>query len=135
MVIYNYCIGREGQTISPVVWNKNFWMEIESLFKMIDQRENIYKGCTKQGIDYIDIRIKKRVLTCYNAYFIQFHDNSNDNLMKKLDDRVRKFNTQLYNDIGNISLFNVYYYVKFWRNHNIIFRSFLAIGSKIKNHL
>lgn len=125
-IIYNYCIGRDGQTISPVIWNKNFWMEIDGLFKMIQQRRALYEGCTQNGADYIDKRIKARTLSCYYAYFLQFSDNTNDHLMKKLDEKIREYDIQLYAYIGSLSLFKLYKYVSIWRKQNKINRPFLS---------
>ena len=48
-VIYKYLVGRDGQTISPDVWNKNFWMELRGVNVMIDQRSNLYDGCSEDG--------------------------------------------------------------------------------------
>lgn len=115
-VIYKYLVGREGQTISPEVWNKNFWMELKGLNVMMDQRENLYNDCTEEGKRYIDLRIQHRLFTCYYAFIMCFNSYEANDLMIKIDKRLKKFDNCLYENMANnCKALRAIPFVKIWR--------------------
>ena len=136
-VIYKYLVGRDGQTISPDVWNKNFWMELRGVNVMIDQRSNLYDGCSEDGKLYIDMRIKHRILTCYHAYIIKFKSYDANDLMIDLDRRIAVYDSQFYKYLENkCRALRIFPYVTIWRisyNPNGIYLKSIRALSNIVN--
>ena len=115
-VIYKYLVGRDGQTISPEVWNKNFWMELRGVNVMIEQRSNLYDGCSEDGKSYIDMRIRHRILTCYHAFIMKFKSYEANDLMIDLDKRIAIYDSLFYIRLGKeCKVLKIFPYVSIWR--------------------
>lgn len=119
-VLYQYLVGRDGQTINPNVWEKNFWQEIKGAVRMIEERNNLYPDCSDEGIAYIDARIRKRVDLIYNVFFLLFTTFENNEEMKKLDFVVYHYNSDFYESL-NKKTYYCFSYIKYWRKSFDIF--------------
>ena len=114
-VVYKYLVGRDGQTIDIRVWEKNFWMEIEGLYKMLDvYRNNIEKAI---NIDFLEKRLFVRLRIIYYAYFFIFPTSKNNVIMREFDTYLRIYFPVFYDYIGEITPTRLFSYkiVKHWR--------------------
>ena len=114
-VVYLYLVGREGQTVDPIVWEKNFWQEIKGMQVMLKQRRTLYDGCSAAGKRYFETRILTRLATIYRNYFLKFRGYNNNDLMAELDKVLQLEHLDLYNETGNFRLLQFFYYVRHWR--------------------
>ena len=116
-VVYHYLVGREGQTVNPDVWEKNFWMEIQGVKVMMKSRIKLYPDCTSEGEEYIDARIRIRLETIYSVFFLVFVSMKNMCEMAKLDEEIRKYNQCLWKDLGHMvfAWYFPWHFVREWR--------------------
>lgn len=115
-VVYKYLIGREGQTVNTSVHQKNFWMEMKGLTKMLHDQNNLYKDCGIEGRRYIDIRVRYRTKLLYYTFFNSFNFSSyhNNKYIADFDKELLKYNKSLYEELNTIHA-GIFYYVKHWR--------------------
>lgn len=137
-VLYQYLVGRDGQTINPNVWEKNFWQEIKGAVRMIEERKNLYPGCSDEGAAYIDIRIKSRIKLIYRVYLLLFTTSKNNEDMKTFDSIVYNYDSVFYSHL-NTQKYCMIPYIKLWRKaYDInytrkVFRFLKSIRGLIKN--
>ena len=118
-VVYNYLVGRDGQTINSQVWCRNFWQEIEGVEVMLREREQYKTQCSEYAIKYMDIRLVHRIKTIYYAFFLLFDNLDNNDRMSELDILVCEYDKQLYDNLEkSIVMFKFFHYVKSWRKSN-----------------
>ena len=126
-VVYHYLVGRDGQTINPEVWEKNFWQEILGAERLIEYRKHLYIGCSEEGKAYIDARIRNRIELIYSVFLLLFNSLANNEEMIKFDAVVHEYNTDLY-AIMNKKTFTLVPYVKQWRTNFDLQKSRKIIG-------
>lgn len=136
-VIYRYLVGRDGQTIDPLVWERNFWMEVQGAKEMMKYRDSVH-GSMVPDQNFIDLRIKIRMRAIYFAYLIKFSSFSNDELVRDLDSCLMAYDRRMYDD------FSAYTYtkkipvpvVKLWRERRFgllsIYRKVLKANDFIR---
>lgn len=115
-VLYQYLVGRVGQTVDISVWERNFWMEIKGLRTMMSERRN----CNTYEVNtcYLDERIAIRTKTIYRAYFTKFKTSLNNNLIRDFDIELKDWNLRLWNIVSEELILTKYFpykFVKFWR--------------------
>ena len=147
-VLYQYLVGRAGQTIDTAVWERNFWMEIKGLQTMMTERKNCntYVFNTK----YLDERIAIRIKVIYFAFFVLFKTSLNNNLVRDLDIELKDWNPKLWESVSDRSLtsrFFLYKIVKRWRRlgynsnrlsirfYRMVIRQIGLVKKMIKNFL
>lgn len=114
-VVYNYLVNRSGQTVDPMVWEKNFEQELIGTKVMISQEHCLYPGCTDEGHAYIKTRIAKRVEVIYIAYFTKFKTFDNNRIMVEFDRYLQEQDPILYKAQERNRLLKVIRYVSHWR--------------------
>jgi len=126
-VVYNYLVGRNGQTVDPCVWDKNFWMELDGLYVMMEQRHNLYENVPNDSVNYLDIRLNHRIRAVYTAYLLRFSSDNNRDKMIEFDKRLKNYDSNLYEKIGQeVRKCKMFRYVRYWRssyNRNSIYMS------------
>ena len=116
-VVYNYLVGRKGQTVDLEVWEQNFYQEIEGVKAMMVEEKNLYPECSEAGHQYINLRIARRVYNIYNAYFTKFKSFINNDLMVEFDQYLKQYSTTLYNAQDEDKVLKVFHYVTHWRKN------------------
>lgn len=118
IVVYNYLVGRNGQTIDNDIWEKNFSQEIEGLKVMINEHKNIAIDYSL-NTNYVDSRIITRSKVVYYAYFFQFRTHRNHNLMVLFDKYLKESCPFCYDKTRYLILGGLYYcpVVKVWRKN------------------
>jgi hypothetical protein len=111
ITLYHYQLGRDGQTVSELMYQKN----IHNLYRIIDRMLNSFNKeerdlpYYKSLICIIKINLKVYYKTILTG---DFEHNENLNVM---DDRIRAFDEDLYEYLGSIKKFHIIPIVKLWR--------------------
>lgn len=116
--IYNYLVGREGQTMDPDIQKKNLWMSCVCKKKIID-------GYEKQGkIDEnVFNLVSQSIAAIYYGYLLSYKKESNKYEIKELDEYLKKKNKKLYYKVGE-SYINTKLklkYIKYWRKKSFLY--------------
>ena len=118
-ILYLYLVGRSGQTVDPVVWEKNFDQEIEGVKVMMEERATYNDILSKDGLVYFDIRIIQRIKTIFYNYFLLFSGMTNHDRMAQLDQQVFEYNRDLYGELGkSIVMFKSFHILSYWRDRD-----------------
>ena len=70
-VVYKYMIGREGQTIDPTVFYKNFSHEMKGTDIMMQEYEDIVPSLDAEHLDYLTWRLRTRIHLVYSAFLLK----------------------------------------------------------------
>lgn len=82
--VYNYLVGRNGQTIDKKVFAKNIWQEIKGLTVMSEEYYKLINGCQKYRNDqYLKNRIRARISAIYATHI--YRDTGNVDIKKLFD--------------------------------------------------
>ena len=116
--VYNYLVGRDGQTVAPSVWLRKFTEEITGVEVMMRERSKLYMTFSKDALKYVDGRISHRIKTIYYAYFFLFDNMIHEDKMADLDVSLQDYDKLLYDDLGSsIVMFKFFHYLNLWRKH------------------
>lgn len=132
VVLYQYLVGREGQTMQKSVVEKNLWMSFQGLDVMLDEYKKLYSGCSDEGNRILEFRLKTRIKAIYNTCYFQIrtarYTESLRQLDKKLVNEFPEIISWLNNEKGSLN----YPYIrmfrkKFKRNYAVVWGHNLKI--------
>lgn len=113
--LYMYLKGRDGQSVSRKVWEKNYWMEIQGERNML-QTYSIHKEGL--GNDYLRSRLLFRLKIIFDG-MIHISSSQNEKLLRQFDKELRIQYPDIYKAASNIHFATYhnlrYYYVRLWR--------------------
>lgn len=126
--VYNYLVGREGQTISDGVRQKSMTHIIQCIYGMIDAY-NKYASEMKVPIkEYFHARLIPLIKDIYITSFTHYSCQRKENL-KIFDKTIKEKNNRIYKLVeGTNARFN---YIGFWREHTECNIFFIRILTKI----
>ncbi len=109
--LYCYQIGREGQTVSEVSYQKN----IHQLYLIIDRMLNSFQEESKSMICYQNqlVVLKLCLYIYYRAILTTKFDHKED--IYSLDSRIKRFDGVLYEDLAQFKKLHYIPFVKWWR--------------------
>lgn len=109
--LYKYQIGREGQTVSDISYQKN----IHNLYLIIDRMMRSFSEEEKNTSYYNNlITVLKGCLYVYYRTILTSRFSHKENL-NELDDRIMNFDEQLYSDMLAFKKFKLIPFVALWR--------------------
>lgn len=128
-IVYNYLVGRDGQTMNPDVFRKNFWQEIKGVEAMAEEMGNIVESQT-DTYNYLFHRLLGRGVCTYGAFFENYRMAMWHDEMVKLDNHLRSHTPKVYLEMGRMS--NVlrlknqglkaprswFFFIALWRKRN-----------------
>lgn len=121
--IYQYCLGREGQTMNPTIKAKKINDSLEgTICSLIYYHNNKNKISSNKRNNYILTRITSRVIYLYNAYLILQDNNSFDeHACKKLDTALKDYAPNIYQATSKkwLRKYIPYKYIDIWRKFGI----------------
>ena len=132
--LYQYLVGRDGQTVAPDIINKNSKVMISLLLKRVSLLNDICQS-SKISINKLNFLKEKLLISATSLYRLGIlGGNIDENLLREFDKTFKLLNTDVYDMIGNdkrncLLGFN---YVRAWRKNNIIVTSLIRIIRKIK---
>ncbi len=124
--VYNYLVGREGQTISADVRQKSMKHMIQCVYGMIDIYNKHCREMSEFIREYFHARLKPLIKSVYITMFLTY-SQENKNMLIVFDRNVEIKNKSIYRLIEDAnSRFN---YIGYWRKHmntNILLVNWLS---------
>ena len=116
-----YLVGREGQTINPKIWEKNFWMEIKGTEVMLEEYHNVHDNNSMYNINYLQTRLKIRCLTIFTVYILRFDSEYNKEIIERFDTLLKQKWPSIYTylDEQKINQYIPFHHVRYWRNTGV----------------
>ena len=71
--LYQYLVGRDGQTISEEAVVKNISQEVHGLFVMAKEYEEVLPWCENKNLEYLSFQLKKRINHIYMSYLCRYN--------------------------------------------------------------
>ena len=99
-IIYKYLVGRNGQTMDPATYKKNFGQEIRGTINMVHKYYSIDKN-QKESLAYLEKRLLIRSIVCYGTFLDKFKMEYFYDEIKELDDTLRRETSDLYTELCN----------------------------------
>jgi hypothetical protein len=105
-VVYKYLVGRNGQTMDPMVFKKNFWQEIRGSVNMA-LAFGQYNGTTEDNAyTYLSKRLLGRSMVCYGCFLEKYQMGTCYEEMKELDQTLKKVAPSLYKTMADLNRLN-----------------------------
>lgn len=98
--VYHYLTGRDGQTMDPEVYKKNFWQEIRGTRNMAYALGQ-YKKEKDTAFNYLKKRLLCRAMVCYGTFFERLNMKTCHDEMVELDNTLAKDTPALYHELDN----------------------------------
>lgn len=114
-VVYKYLVGRDGQTMDPKVFEKNFWMEVKGAKVMIDTYKERYVGLSTAGKTYLQDRLLWRSGIIGWSYFFTQKSTDNFNLFLDYDKYLKDNVYEIWKKLGDKSKRCGIPYLRLWR--------------------
>ena len=115
-VLYKYVLGREGQTVDPVLHKKSLDIDLRLLLGMIEK----YRKSKGSGNDeYLLKRVCRRTISFYGMGLISKKLMDNETLIE-FDKNLKETDIDIYNIVGEESINRRcnFKYITWWRTHN-----------------
>lgn len=113
-IIYNYNIGRPGQTVSAAARSKNMWMEVKVVKRLIDEYNKRKGGDTF----FAKKRLSFFIEQIYNYFLISIRGGLDLTLLEDFDQYLGSSSKELYQLMDNCSIRKCgwrFYFVRDWR--------------------
>lgn len=127
--LYQYFIGREGQSIDPQVIQKN----ISHYYKIVQRALSEYTSTTSNFQRTIQKHFFKTI--CSSFYFLCLSFNSSNNTkkynLKQVDYQLKKVSIDIYKSLNKVKYSKIPY-ILIWRIFKLRFESFYNIRQKFK---
>ena len=119
-VIYNYRLGREGQTVNPEVLCRSMSQAIEGMLVTVRQYEKLKPELGEESRQYLLGRLVERAKFEYKPYLLRHHSLLRDRMgeLVDLDRTLAEISPDTYQAIARIRVHILcfpYYYVRRWR--------------------
>lgn len=117
LVIYQYLMGREGQTMNPEQMRKQIGHTLQGVYVMMEAYERRVLECSPAMKRYLLSKLKGRLLYLYRAFLLE--QVPGREIVLKLDDAIKQWHAEIYlvsNDIYPHKLFP-FHFVRWWRTH------------------
>jgi glycosyltransferase involved in cell wall biosynthesis len=117
--VYQYLIGREGQTVDSNVKKGNISHVLIGIKKMLSDYSLLEKEIklSKERKTYLLYRIGRRISGIYQSYLFQSNKDFNAAKMKEFDTYVRLKNKDVYLLVKKIGLNQFIPYINYWRKY------------------
>lgn len=116
--VYNYLIGREGQTMDPQIISKQISHTILGIKNMLD----IYNKILDKSIEvqeYLDYRLCLRVNYVYNHYLLKEND-TDSTILNEFDNHIKVHSPYFYHKVNDNNKILIFQHIKYWRNKSYI---------------
>lgn len=124
--VYNYLVGREGQTMSPDVRMKSMSHLMKCMYGMIDVYNIYFHEMNESKLKYFHARLIPQLKEIYILSFSCFSKSVKEQLIR-FDSEIKKRNIKIYSLVEQTNVkFN---YISFWRSHlnlNIVLVKMMA---------
>ncbi len=116
--IYQYLVGRVGQTMDSKVLAKSITHTVQGFFKMVDD----YASMEFQDEEnrYFKQRLISRMKYIYHFYLMKYHKGKNidESALIDFDDKLKSLNSEVYQWGNEIAILKIHYVSRWRKNHN-----------------
>ncbi len=95
-VLYNYLIGREGQTFDPVVMRNSFDKRIVVGKSMVKFFAVIERDCSDVAKSFLSEKLRARLSVIYNFYLIKEPSHEGYELLREFDQFIKRQSLYIY---------------------------------------
>ncbi|MCQ2142556.1 MAG: glycosyltransferase [Bacteroidales bacterium] len=117
-VVYNYTIGREGQTVDMVPHCKNLWMEEKVILHVISFIEEHRETTAPENICFLEKRVSNLTIKIYYYYLYMCSSLLEEDDLVKFDSAIHKASPKVYSLVEDGTLSSRFFnfkYIKEWR--------------------
>lgn len=118
-IIYNYNIGRPGQTVSVAARSKNMWMEVKVVKRLVDEYNQRAGGST----EFAKKRLSFFIEQLYNYYLVSIRGGLDMEQLEEFDVFLKSSSKELYQLMDQCYIQRLgwrYHYIRDWRsNHSL----------------
>ena len=115
-MLYNYLMGREGQTFDPKVMKASFDKRIAVGKSMVAYYANIEKSCSSAAKYFMAEKLRSRLSVIYNFYLIKEYSKEGNECLKEFDLFIKNQSSFIYNLFENTKYrFFGKNYIQEWR--------------------
>lgn len=132
--IYNYLVGREGQTVSLQAYEKNISHLIKVANALLKSYKELANNLRSENKEYLYITLKRHIKSIYKKALILFYPRIPENVIIDYDKMLMSHNSQLYEELDSEKTFFNFKYIKSWRT-NKKYPLYFAIPFKIRKRL
>lgn len=117
--LYNYLLGRKGQSVDKKVHCKNVGDEVKGLYVMIDKYLENKDKLDETGLAYLEGRLRSRMRVVYSSYLLRYYRVLSRRDIIIIDKYIRSKNEYIYHLADEITerYRSHYYFVKRWRKY------------------
>lgn len=132
--LYQYLVGRDGQTINPNTLVKSIKQYMHAIY-VLAELYNKYQG-DEVHRKYIWYRIYGQAAYMYSICLCEAKDIDLTPLFE-FDDKLKHLNENIYNELAKIQVFRTFKYIKHWRKKKYnksskLLTTLISIRGKIK---
>lgn len=143
ITIYQYLIGREGQTMDPSQMNKHIEHTLKGMYAILDAYMRRVSECGEGMRQYMQAKINIRLGSLYSRSLLKPYLDMETII--KLDNYIKEKDMNVYRTSDNIVIHKLLplCYVRYWRSHGkkelpswmkIIYDILLRINKVIKKY-
>lgn len=117
--LYQYLLGRTGQTMDKKVISKSAKAHIDIGERMINVWNNTNSNSHHLNKNIVKYRLVKYYEYIYKLFLIQNSCDESRQLIKSADDKLKKESAEIYNELGKVKFSRKVpiKYIKYWRNN------------------
>ena len=117
IAVYQYLIGREGQTMDPNQMNKHIEHTLKGMYAIFDAYIRRASGCGESMRRYMQAKMNIRLGSLYSRSLLKPYLDMETIL--KLDNYIKEKDMTVYQASGNIVIHRLLplHYVRYWRKH------------------
>lgn len=116
-IIYNYVMGRDGQTVDDTVWIRNYWMEVKAIMKLVDLYLQHKEDVSSGGCLFMQLQLKLYLTSIYYAFLKKYRKRVDYHKLKDFDDELKQKSLEVYSFVDDEKETAEFYYIRFWRKH------------------
>lgn len=134
-IIYNYIIGREGQTVSSAIHSANICMEERVALECLTFYERVKPHLTGEERNFLKTRIRFLIQWLYSFYLVDYRRYLKYQKLNSLDDIFLLISPEIYNDLSDCYLPGYpfkFRYIRFFRKYRCRLIFDLVFFFKIK---
>ena len=114
--LYNYLLGRKGQSVDRKVHCKHIGDEVKGLYVMIDQYLDNREKLDEIGRKYLEGRLRRRMRVIYSSYLLRYYLVLSRRDLISIDEYIKLKSEHIYRLADEITM-NNRFFVKEWRKH------------------
>lgn len=144
ILVYQYLLGREGQTMSPSQISKNLSHTLKGAYTILNAYCRRSTECGENMRKYLMGKMMIRIGVLYNKTL--FLHNLDIKELIAFEDYIKEMNQDVYETSGNLKMHKLlpFHYVRWWRKHGrngipewacIMYKTLLTIKYNIYNKL